>query len=146
MEKCTSEELFSEQTHVACEKEYEAQTAVVMYPLQAGITKTGVNSFEVAERNKAACWRRKDLLIGFPLACTRLILPFHIPPQWSAERQSGGISSPCPQSNLIPQARWMALVRQQGKPKKEKKKKGSFQLSKTVYLQQMTVTLKIHDK
>lgn len=39
MEKCTSEELFSEKMHVVYEKEYKPQTAVVMYPLQAGITK-----------------------------------------------------------------------------------------------------------
>lgn len=40
MEKCTSELLFSEKMHVVYEKEYEPQTAVVTYPLQAGITKT----------------------------------------------------------------------------------------------------------
>lgn len=68
MEKCTSEELFSEKMHVVYEKEYEPQTAVVMYPLQAGITKT-VNSFKVAEGRRAVHWR-KDLLLGLPLACT----------------------------------------------------------------------------
>lgn len=71
--------------HVVYEKEHEPQTALIIYTLQAGITKPTVNSFEVAEGHKAACWRRKDLLIGFPLAHTRLILQFHIPPQQSAE-------------------------------------------------------------
>lgn len=40
MEKCTPEELFSEKMCVTYEKEYELQTAVVMYPVQAGFTKT----------------------------------------------------------------------------------------------------------
>lgn len=71
--------------HLVYEKEYEPQTTVVMYPLQAGIMKTGVHSFKVAEGQKAAHWRRKDPLIGFPLTHTRLMLPFHIPPPWSAE-------------------------------------------------------------
>lgn len=71
--------------HVVYETEYEPQTAVVMYPLQAGIMQTGVNSFEVAAGHKAAHWRRKDPFIGFPLTHTRLMLPFHIPPQRSAE-------------------------------------------------------------
>lgn len=82
--------------HVVYEKEYEPKTTLIIYPLQAGITKTGANSFEVAEGHRAAHWRRKDLLIGFPLARTRLIPPFHIPPQRSAEGRSVGISTPCP--------------------------------------------------
>lgn len=40
MGKCTSVELFSKKMHVVYEKKYELQTAVLMYPVQAGITKT----------------------------------------------------------------------------------------------------------
>lgn len=54
--------------HVVYEKEYEPQTAVVMYPVQAGITKPA-NSCKVAEGDRAVHWR-KDLLLVFPLACT----------------------------------------------------------------------------
>lgn len=69
MEKCTSELLFSEKMHVVYEKEYEPQTAVVMYPLQGRHHKNRVNSFKVAEGRRAVHWR-KDLLLGLPLACT----------------------------------------------------------------------------
>lgn len=47
MEKCTCELLFSEKMHIVYEKEYEPQTAVVMYPLWTGIRETGANSLQL---------------------------------------------------------------------------------------------------
>lgn len=46
--------------HLANGKEYEPQTTVVMYSLQADLNKTGVNSFQMAQRHKAARWARKE--------------------------------------------------------------------------------------
>ena len=91
--------------------------------------------FPSGPRTQSCTLRSKAQSVGFPLARTRFILPFHIPPQQPADRQSGGIGSPCPQNNLIPQTKLTASARQQGK-----------RLLSSSYLQRMTVTLKTHDQ
>lgn len=57
--KYTHEELFSQKVYVLYEKEHEPETAVVMCSLQVDVKKTGVNSFRMAQRHKAAHWTRK---------------------------------------------------------------------------------------
>lgn len=46
--------------HLVNGKEYEPETTVEMYSLQAGLNKTGVNSFQMAQRHKAVDWGRKQ--------------------------------------------------------------------------------------
>lgn len=77
--------------------------------------KNRVNSFKVAEGHRAVHWR-KDLLLGFPLAHTCLI-HFTFLPSSQLNSRVGELSFLCPQSNLIPQGKWMALARQLNKIK-----------------------------